>query len=98
MESMVIHNGYTVEGFDVVDENKRALPQVSVGAEIKTTDLICVDHYFTKSYEEWIEKIRRGSCDPNYYRRYNEFFRYNPDMHYCMEDISIMQEYEVSNK
>jgi len=98
MQSMVIHNGYTLEGFDIVDENKQILPQASVGPKIKTTNLICIDHYFTKSYEEWLEKMKRGSCDPSYYRRYNEFFNYNPDMLYCREDINLIQEYEVSNK
>ena len=37
-------------------------------------------HFYTKSYEEWIEKISRGSCDKDYLRRYDEFFLYNPDM------------------
>lgn len=43
-------------------------------------DTIVVDHYFTKSYEEWKEKLKRGSCDPNYIREYDEFFEYNPEM------------------
>lgn len=37
-------------------------------------------HFYTKSYEEWIDKITRGSCDKDYLRKYTEFFLYNPDM------------------
>jgi len=95
---MVIHNGYAIEYFNIVDEQKAILADGIVEIPTKDRDLICVDHYFTKSYEEWIEKIKRGSCDPNYNRRYLEFFRYNPDMIHCKEDFNFMQEYEVSTK
>ena len=43
-------------------------------------DIIAVDHYFTRSFEEWEEKMRRGSCDPLSCRRYEEFKELNPDM------------------
>ena len=43
-------------------------------------DKITIDHYFTRSLEEWDEKIRRGSCDPNAMRWYDEFYYYNPDL------------------
>lgn len=38
-----------------------------------------IKHYFTKSKEEWFEKINRGACDA-YLRRANDFYTYNPDM------------------
>lgn len=41
---------------------------------------IKLDHYYTRSLEEWVEKISRGSCSPLSSRRYNEFFIYNPDL------------------
>lgn len=44
------------------------------------TDIAVVDHYFTRSLEEWTEKIARGSCDPYSSRRYDMFFLINPDM------------------
>lgn len=43
-------------------------------------DKIVIDHYFTRSLEEWQEKKARGSCDPRVERKYDEFYLYNPDM------------------
>lgn len=59
---------------------------------------MCVDHYYTKSYEEWKAKIGMGTCDPIFNRKYADFFLYNPDMEYCREDITAEQKYEVSEK
>lgn len=44
------------------------------------TDMAVIDHYFTRSLEEWSEKIARGSCDPTSSRAYGMFFQINPDM------------------
>lgn len=41
---------------------------------------IVIDHYFTRSLEEWLEKAQRGSCDPRVKRDYAEFYLYNPEM------------------
>ena len=95
---MMIHNGYTKAELEVVDEHKRPLSDGGLLVENATTDFICINHYYTKSYEEWVEKISRGSCDPFYSRKYDEFFDYNPDMEYCREEIFPVQEYEVSKK
>ena len=43
-------------------------------------DRIVIDHYYTKSYEEWVKKLGRGSCDPLCIRKHDEFFVYNPDL------------------
>jgi hypothetical protein len=43
------------------------------------TDKIVIDHYFTKSYEEWNNKLNRGSCNI-LYRDLLDFFMYNKDM------------------
>lgn len=43
-------------------------------------DDIKLDHYYTRSLEEWVEKINRGSCSPYSSRKYHEFFIYNPDL------------------
>lgn len=96
MRKMLTHNGYTKEGFCVVDEHKREVGAAQVYQENGTADLICLDHYYTKSYEEWLNKIKRGSCDPYYSRKYAEFFEYNPDMEYCRESTFPIQEYEIS--
>jgi predicted SAM-dependent methyltransferase len=39
-----------------------------------------IAHYYTKSHEEWLWKLNRGSCDSRCLKKYNEFFFYNPDM------------------
>lgn len=44
------------------------------GNEIK------LHHFITRSLEEYVYKIYRGSCDPIYLRKLNEFIEYNPDM------------------
>lgn len=51
-----------------------------IGSEIVNGTGVIIDHYYTKSYEEWCNKILRGSCDPDYRRKYDEFFKYNPNM------------------
>ena len=41
---------------------------------------LVVDHYFTRSYEEWQEKMAPGSCDPNYIRGAEWFEKLNPGL------------------
>ena len=60
----------------------------------KDKNSIVVDHYYTKSWEEWKNKMERGSCDPNYLKHLNEFFLYNPDMAYLKEN-DVMQGYHA---
>ena len=43
-------------------------------------DKITLDHYITKSYEEWIEKLNRGSCVDDFERKMDEFFYFNADL------------------
>lgn len=43
-------------------------------------DTIAIDHYFTRSLEEWKEKIYRGSCDSFSSRQYDMFWEINKDM------------------
>lgn len=95
---MLTHNGYMRAGYPVVDENKNAVKEADLRQPDLTTDLICVNHYYTKSYQEWVEKLSRGSCDPYYFRKYYDFFSYNPDMTYCNENRFPVQEYEISKK
>lgn len=49
-------------------------------SEAITNDIAVVDHYFTRSLEEWTEKIGRGSCDPYSHRQFDLFYSINPDM------------------
>ena len=98
MKDMVIHNGHPFEGFTVVDENQSPLQTAHLWKDNTTTNAICINHYITKSYEEWIEKLQRGSCNPNFSRQYNEFFEYNPGMKFCREKKFPIQKYEISEK
>lgn len=55
--------------------------------ENNNKDIFVIEHYYTKSWEEWKEKIiTRGACDPKYKRKLNEFFKYNPEMQYLKEE------------
>ena len=68
----VAPNGEEVKVLDVIDfKNKGYQNPLEQPAHIK--------HYFTKSKEEWLEKIKRGACD-NYLRKTRDFYDYNPDM------------------
>lgn len=98
IKEMVIHNAYPINGYDIVGEHKDIVPDANWWKDNPTTDLICVDHYFTKSYEEWLEKLKRGRCHFDFPRKYDEFFEYNPNMEYCREAVSITQDYEISTK
>lgn len=52
-----------------------------------------LNHYFTKSYEEWCTKMSRGSCDPKVRRGYQLFFKVNPDMEYLNTGENYLQSY-----
>lgn len=63
--------------------------------EENNKDLFVIDHYYTKSWEEWQRKIKeRGGADPNYHKALREFFFYNPDMKYLDTGEDIVQAYE----
>ena len=63
----------------------------------RNKDLFVIEHYYTKSWEEWCWKIKeRGGADPNYHKLLAQFFDYNPDMSYLKPDDAdkVMQAYE----
>lgn len=63
--------------------------------EERNKDLFVIDHYYTKSWEEWQWKIKeRGGADPNYHKALKEFFFYNPDMKYLDTGENAVQAYE----
>lgn len=94
MREMVIHNGSPEYGFEIADEHKNVVAPYSITNEKASEDSICVDHYYTKSYEEWMRKLYRGCGHAKYQRKYDEFFKVNPDMAYCREEINYKQKYE----
>lgn len=77
VQTMAAHSPIKMsEGAVLVDthgvevEDKYALP----------ADKLVVDHYFTKSYEEWVERLAKGSCDPFASRKQEWFVQLNPDL------------------
>ena len=63
--------------------------------EERNKNLFVIDHYYTKSWEEWQRKIKeRGGADPNYHKVLKEFFFYNPDMACLDTGENAVQAYE----
>lgn len=59
-----------------IGQEKVAKPKA---AELDTGN-VWINHYFTKSWEDWLVRMRRGSQDPEL-RKLEQFFTmYNPDM------------------
>ena len=73
--------------YAVYDKNKHFIYR----DENNNKTMFVIEHYYTKSWEEWKEKIARGSCDPNYLKRLREFFLYNPNMRYLDTGEEIIQ-------
>lgn len=44
------------------------------------SDNLVVDHYYTKSYEEWLTRLPKGSCDPFSSRKMEWFETLNPGL------------------
>lgn len=63
----------------------------------EVTDFFQLNHYYTRSYEEFVEKIKRGTCVPYAKRKLSEFFQLNPDMKYLDTGEDLIQDYG-SNK
>lgn len=57
----------------------------------KMFERIKCNHYVTRSFEEWKNKILRGSCDPNFRRKFITYFSYNPELEYLKEDPEIIK-------
>ena len=71
---------------NIVDEDFN--PLRSIGGYKPPMNKIVIDHYFTKSWEEWQNKINKGSSDNKGFRKMMEFFYYNPDLlEYAPDDI-----------
>ena len=57
-----------------------------------------LNHYYTRSYEEWMRKMARGTVVPYAKRRFSEFFELNPDMAYLDTGDDYKQEYGPGKK
>lgn len=62
------------------------------------TGFFQLNHYFTRSWEEWQQKIRRGSSNPGYRRKLSMFFELNPDMAYLDTGEDLEQGYGASQE
>lgn len=77
VQSMAAHNPIKMtDGTLLVDAN---------GDEVEDkydlpADKLVVDHYYTKSYEEWVDRLKKGSCDPFTSRKMEWFVQLNPDL------------------
>ena len=92
VEKMLTHHATLKANEKTCNENFEILRNVF--RERFSADKIVIDHYYTKSYEEWCRKIKRGSADPVYQRKYDEFFKYNPEMKYLYnETMTKKQKY-----
>ena len=77
-----IHHLFLNTGYKYIDESGNDISAIlnSKTASDHSTNICSIDHYYTKSLEEWCNKIRRGSADNVVSRNYMMFFDYNPDL------------------
>ncbi|MBR0202839.1 MAG: hypothetical protein IJQ56_00595, partial [Synergistaceae bacterium] len=80
-----VHKPEYYDGFYNLDENGEIIEH-STTREIHF-DKIRINHYFTKSKEEYIQKMTRGKADKNDIRSMEEF--YLRDRNEC-EDTEIL--------
>jgi hypothetical protein len=52
-----------------------------------TYKTIWLNHYFTKSWDEWCEMILKRGDIIKGHRKITDFFEINPDMEYLKKDI-----------
>lgn len=54
-----------------------------------TSETVAMAHYLTKSHEEWIKKMQRGSSVPGHRRAYRDFFKWNPDLKHLYDENQL---------
>ncbi len=50
-----------------------------------------IRHYITRSFEEWTDKMKRGTSDPNFKRQFDNFFAYNPDLAFLKKEPEVLK-------
>lgn len=80
VRAMAAHGPIQTEGAPLQLVNERGKPLWGIFDPDLTGERVVVDHYFTRSLEEWQEKMVRGSCDPTSRRDPSMFWVINPDM------------------
>lgn len=74
------------EEYYAVNEKFRYVPQAFCDFSNETIQL---NHYFTKSFEEWLGKIGKGISDTLHTRAVEEFWEYNPGMLPRKDEIEL---------
>lgn len=82
-----------VERFHNYSPQMRLEAEVLMGEGSKADEYFQLNHYYTRSYEEWMKKIERGTAVPYAKRKYSEFFELNPDMKYLDTGDRTIQDY-----
>ena len=80
IKSMAAHGPIQVDSHQPHLVNSKGENVWSIYDSNITPEVAWIDHYFTRSLEEWQEKINRGSCDPLSFRHPDFFFDLNPEM------------------
>lgn len=99
-KKMYVHLGYPLSEFDQTVNNDHSNHHQNIynlniqyysQTERKMFERIKCNHYVTRSFEEWKDKIMRGSCDPTFLRKFIAYFKYNPDLTYLLNDPEIQE-------
>jgi len=96
MRNFKIHSVELFEGMTVnVMHKEIAVPDSFANIH----KIAWIKHYFTKSLEEWTEKMNRGCADHLWGRRYKMFFECNPDLieHYDPGVIAVQKHANAPN-
>lgn len=79
IKSMDVHTpfGNPRIDFELVDENHNRIYDTAIS--YSSRNKIILDHYFTRSYDEYVEKLQRGNI-AGWIRKMYEFFDHNEDL------------------
>ena len=78
------HHALYFDGYYAVNENYLRVP--SAFSDF-SNEVVHINHYYTKSYEEWLHKVQKGRVDLNQKRKEHEFWNYNPNMLHLKDEI-----------
>ena len=53
-----------------------------------SNEIAQINHYQTKSFEEWLDKVKRGIADTNLCRKVDDFWHFNPQMLHLKEELT----------
>lgn len=80
-----------IRGYNIHHPQYREISRIIHYGE--ADDYFRLNHYYTRSYEEWVKKMERGSSVSDFGRKYSEFFLLNPDMEYLNTGEDFVQGY-----